>query len=219
MAPQSLQRRSGRRAPVRHHLGAGRGDPDRTEAACQLLLVHHGTRGAAAIAMVANGYKRVGKGGRPLKINQEDWKCNPCSAGKGPDLHDQCWNWKKKTNCHLCHKPRPNGACLWGHTKPGKAELAALRAALPDDRTVSLHPLKPFTGHTVGASGVLDVAILARYLRDQQVPPNLPGNTCPGAPFSLTPNKLSVEGSTVLKISVGMGGHNSIISLRSPAVS
>lgn len=98
----------------------------------------------------------------------------------------------------------------------GKAELAALRNALPEDLTVSLHPLKPFTGHTVGASGVLDSAILARFLRDQQLPPNLPDNTCPGKPFTLTPRSLSDGGSTILKIAVGMGGHNSIVSLRSP---
>ncbi len=99
----------------------------------------------------------------------------------------------------------------------GKAELAALQAALPGDRTISLHPLKPFTGHTVGASGILDCAILARFLRDHRLPPNLPGNTSPGAPFTLTPGQLAKGGSTVLKIAVGMGGHNSIISLRTPS--
>ena len=99
----------------------------------------------------------------------------------------------------------------------GRAELAALRSALPDDRNISLHPLKPFTGHAVGASGILDCAILACYLRDRALPPNLPGITHPGKPFSMTPNELSAEGSTVLKIAVGMGGHNSIVSLRSPS--
>ena len=120
----------------------------------------------------------------------------------------------------LTDQPRIAAICphASGTLLHGKAELAALRAALPDDRTISLHPLKPFTGHTVGASGILDVAILARYLRDQKLPPNLPSNTCPGERFTLSPNKLSNEGSTVLKISVGMGGHNSIISLRSPSV-
>lgn len=120
----------------------------------------------------------------------------------------------------LDHEPEIAAICphASGTLLHGKAELAALRAALPDDRTISLHPLKPFTGHTVGASGILDVAILVSYLRDQQLPPNLPDNICPGNPFTLTPNKLSAEGSTVLKIAVGMGGHNSIISLRSPSV-
>ena len=49
----------------------------------------------------------------------------PCSAGKGPDPFDHTWNWKKKPKCHVCQKLRPNNACQWGHTKPGKAELAA----------------------------------------------------------------------------------------------
>ncbi len=101
----------------------------------------------------------------------------------------------------------------------GKAELAALRAVIAEDASISLHPLKPFTGHTVGASGVLDTAILAEFMKKGQLPGNLKGNTCPQAPFSLQPNILAADGSTVLKIAVGMGGHNSIISLRSPTQS
>ena len=99
-----------------------------------------------------------------------------------------------------------------------KAELAALKAALPVEPTISLHPLKPYTGHSVGANGVLDCAILAHYLQDRELPPNLEGITCPGQPFSLQSNALSAQGSTVLKIAVGMGGHNSIVSLRSPSI-
>ena len=99
----------------------------------------------------------------------------------------------------------------------GKAELAALRESLPREQTISLHPLKPYTGHTVGASGVLDAVILAHYLRQQQLPPNLPGLTPPGEPFDLSSPPLDPSGSTVLKIAVGMGGHNSVISMRSPS--
>ena len=99
-----------------------------------------------------------------------------------------------------------------------KAELAALKAALPVEPTISLHPLKPYTGHSVGANGVLDCAILADYLQNRELPPNLQGITCPGQPFSLQSNALSEQGSTVLKIAVGMGGHNSIVSLRSPSI-
>jgi len=100
----------------------------------------------------------------------------------------------------------------------GKAELAALRSSLPEsERPISLHPLKPYTGHSVGASGLLDVAILGHYMRQQQLPPNLPGLTPPGAPFDLSSNRLESSGSTVLKIAVGMGGHNSVVALRSPS--
>lgn len=98
----------------------------------------------------------------------------------------------------------------------GKAELAAMRGALPASALpYALHPLKPFTGHTIGASGLLDCAILTHYLRKRATPPNLPGITAPGEPFSLSPNNLSAQGSTVLKIAVGMGGHNSVVALRS----
>lgn len=98
-----------------------------------------------------------------------------------------------------------------------RAELAALRAVLGGKPPVSLHPLKPFTGHTVGANGVLDCGILTHFLRQRELPPNLPATTCPGEPFTLTPAPLAAGGSTVLKIAVGMGGHNSIVSLKSPA--
>jgi 3-oxoacyl-[acyl-carrier-protein] synthase II len=100
----------------------------------------------------------------------------------------------------------------------GKAELAALRESLPRGQTISLHPLKPYTGHTVGASGVLDAVILTHYLRKKKLPPNLPGLSLPGAPFDLSSKDLDPSGSTVLKIAVGMGGHNSVVSLRSPSV-
>lgn len=114
----------------------------------------------------------------------------------------------------LC--PHASGTLLHG-----KAELAALRAALPersDGRRVSLHPLKPYTGHTVGASGVLDAAILAHYMRDGRLPPNLPGLACPGEPYTLDPASLDPHGSSVLKIAVGMGGHNSVVCMRSPCL-
>ncbi|MGB0774471.1 MAG: beta-ketoacyl synthase N-terminal-like domain-containing protein [Akkermansiaceae bacterium] len=96
----------------------------------------------------------------------------------------------------------------------GKAELAAMRSQLNTDQPLSLHPLKPFTGHTVGASGVLDCAILSQYMRQGSLPPNLPGLTDPAGGFTLDP--ANPVGKTILKIAVGMGGHNSIVSLRCP---
>lgn len=94
------------------------------------------------------------------------------------------------------------------------AEEQALNNALTPQSPISLHPLKPFTGHTVGASGALDTAILAHYLRDKKLPPNLP-LTKPAEPFTL-PKTPSEASGTILKIAVGMGGHNSVIALRPP---
>ncbi len=127
----------------------------------------------------------------------------------------------RKAVSELTHEPPIAAVCphASGTLLHGKAELAALRESLPREQTISLHPLKPYTGHTVGASGVLDAVIIAHYLRQQKLPPNLPGLTPPGEPFDLSSNRLPSSGSTVLKIAVGMGGHNSVIAMRSPSSS
>jgi 3-oxoacyl-[acyl-carrier-protein] synthase II len=94
-----------------------------------------------------------------------------------------------------------------------QAEQSALVGALNPQREISLHPMKPFTGHSVGASGALDTAILAHYMCSNQLPPNLPNLTAPPAPFTLPVKPTTFKDSTLLKIAVGMGGHNSIISM------
>jgi 3-oxoacyl-[acyl-carrier-protein] synthase II len=94
-----------------------------------------------------------------------------------------------------------------------EAEQSALLGALKPQQAISLHPLKPFTGHSVGASGALDTAILAHYMRRNQVPPNLPNLTAPTSPFTLPDKPTLFQNSTLLKIAVGMGGHNSVISM------
>lgn len=94
-----------------------------------------------------------------------------------------------------------------------QAEQSALVSALQPKEEISLHPLKPFTGHSVGASGALDTAILAHYMRKHQLPPNLASLTSPPEPFSLPEKALPFKDATLLKIAVGMGGHNSIVSM------
>lgn len=93
-----------------------------------------------------------------------------------------------------------------------QAEQTALLSALGNDQDISLHLMKPFTGHTVGASGLLDTVICTHFLREGLLPPNLPKLTSPAAPFSL-PSSPQESNGTLLKIAVGMGGHNSIIAL------
>lgn len=98
-----------------------------------------------------------------------------------------------------------------------QAEQRALLDALLPTEPVSLHLLKPFTGHTVGASGALDTAILAHYMRQNLLPPNLAGLSPAPSPFTLPSQPSSITGGEyALKIAVGMGGHNSAISLRAP---
>jgi 3-oxoacyl-[acyl-carrier-protein] synthase II len=93
------------------------------------------------------------------------------------------------------------------------AEPAALSRAFPDKRP-SLHLLKPMTGHTIGASGMLETVILAAFLRDGMLPPNLPGLTSP-AGFVLPDHIIPATGP-VFKISNSMGGHNALLALSPP---
>lgn len=98
------------------------------------------------------------------------------------------------------------------------AEIAALEATLSPSAPTPCMLIKPFTGHTLGASGLLDVALLAAFLKQGKRLPNLPGLTggSPAlemkAPASLKP------AARIMKLSVGMGGHNASVILRAPAL-
>ena len=93
------------------------------------------------------------------------------------------------------------------------ADPAALKRVFPGS-TPSLHLLKPFLGHTIGASGMLESVVLAAFLRDGKLPPNLPGLHAP-AGFTLPGQSLSATGP-IAKLSHGMGGHNAVLVMKKP---
>jgi 3-oxoacyl-[acyl-carrier-protein] synthase II len=97
-------------------------------------------------------------------------------------------------------------AAICPHATGTKVQAAAERAFLSGGAT--LHLLKPFIGHTVGASGLLESVILLRYMEDKMLPPNLPGTV--GACGMLAPEKPVPCHGPVYKLAHGMGGHNSI---------
>jgi 3-oxoacyl-(acyl-carrier-protein) synthase len=82
------------------------------------------------------------------------------------------------------------------------------------DALPTLHLLKPFTGHTIGASGLLESVILTRFLQGRRLPPNREGLHVPEG-FSM-PEQVTVAEGSVLKLSHGMGGHNAVISINPP---
>lgn len=104
----------------------------------------------------------------------------------------------------LC--PHATGTAVQAVADPA-AFRRAFGAALP-----SLHLLKPYTGHTIGASGLLESVLLAGFMREGKLPPNLPGLHAPPG-FLLPDSELDVVGM-VGKLSHGMGGHNALILLR-----
>jgi len=93
------------------------------------------------------------------------------------------------------------------------ADPAALKRVFPGS-TPSLHLLKPFLGHTIGASGMLESVVLAAFLRDGKLPPNLPGLHAPPG-FQLPGQSLPATGP-IAKLSHGMGGHNAVLILTKP---
>ena len=106
-----------------------------------------------------------------------------------------------------------------GTAAHGAAEHRGLRTWTSERHgdPVSVHFMKPFTGHSLGASGALDTAILALYLRDGLLPPNFPGLVPLDAPLSAPPKVTALgPGEVVAKIAAGMGGHNAALALRPP---
>lgn len=100
-----------------------------------------------------------------------------------------------------------------GTLNHARVEPPALQRAL-DGKDVPLLPLKPQTGHTLGASGLLDVALLAACMAEGWLPAVLPGLTPPECGLRLNEAALQVKtGDRVIKLASGMGGHNAAVSL------
>ncbi len=129
----------------------------------------------------------------------------PADGGRTPELMEKA----------IQLYGRPSAVCphATGTAVQAVADPAALIRSFPDFKP-SLHLLKPFTGHTIGASGLLESVILARFLREGKLPPNLPGRLMPGG-FELPDQQLEVNGP-IYKLSHGMGGHNALLILTPP---
>ncbi len=93
------------------------------------------------------------------------------------------------------------------------ADPAWMQHVFPDAKP-PLILLKPFTGHTIGASGLLESAILAGFLKSRQLPGNVNGLSAPKG-FVAPYESFEVTGP-VAKVSNGMGGHNALLVM-SPA--
>ena len=88
------------------------------------------------------------------------------------------------------------------------ADPAALGRIFTQEKP-TLHLLKPFLGHTIGASGMLESVVLAAFLRHGMLPPNASGLHAPPG-FGLPEQCVPATG-TVAKLSHGMGGHNALL--------
>lgn len=129
----------------------------------------------------------------------------PADGGRAPDLLE--------TAIRLYGPPDAVCPHATGTAVQAIADPALLRRAFPDQRP-TLHLLKPFTGHTIGASGLLESVILARFLCERKLPPNRQDRYMPSG-FQLPDHALDAN-RPVYKLSHGMGGHNALLVLSPP---
>lgn len=95
-----------------------------------------------------------------------------------------------------------------------QAEKAALLGAF-GEQPVHLHLPKPATGHSLGASGALELALLAASLGKGRLPANPPALTAPAPNFSVAAAAVPIgPEEAVFKSAIGMGGHNAVLALR-----
>ncbi len=158
--------------------------------------------GAAAMAISAHSGKHV---------RLEYYGCNsdacdpvgiPKDGGRTPELFRQLVG-SGRWPVALC--PHATGTAVQATADP-----AALARVFSESQP-SLHLLKPFLGHTIGASGLLESVILACFMRDGCLPPNLSGLYAPSG-FEVPDHVLAATGP-VCKLSHGMGGHNALLIL------
>lgn len=97
-----------------------------------------------------------------------------------------------------------------GTLSHAKAEPQMLAKAFPGIKP-SLHLLKPYLGHGIGAGSLLETVILTDFLRYQQLPPNLPKLSCP-AGFRM-PDSIESATGVIFKIAASLGGHNALVAL------
>lgn len=78
--------------------------------------------------------------------------------------------------------------------------------------TPSLHLLKPYLGHGIGAGSLLETVILSDFMERSELPPNLPHLHAPDR-FTVPDRVLPCSGP-VWKMAASLGGHNALVVLR-----
>ncbi|HEX7262032.1 MAG TPA: beta-ketoacyl synthase N-terminal-like domain-containing protein, partial [Luteolibacter sp.] len=161
--------------------------------------------GAAAMAIEPHAGRFPGVAHYGCNADACDPVGIPTDGGRTPDLLSRA--------IQLHGHPAAICPHATGTAVQAVADPAALNRAFPN-LPPTLHLLKPFTGHTIGASGLLESVILARFLKVGKLPPNLAARYSP-AGFHLPEQALDAT-APVYKLSHGMGGHNALLVLTPP---
>ncbi len=157
------------------------------------------SEGAAAIALSAAPFGKLrfayfsnnSDGADPVGI--------PKNGGRTSELLQKA--------IQLCGKPSAICPHATGTQTQARAESLFLNTANLGSQP-TLHLLKPYIGHTVGTSGLIESAILLAFMKQNELPKNLPGTSSLGE-LSAPSQSISLKGP-VFKLAHGMGGHNAL---------
>lgn len=128
----------------------------------------------------------------------------PENGGRSPDLLDG-WEGDRSQIKAVC--PHATG------TQVQRAADHMILRRMFGDALPDIHLLKPWIGHSIGASGLMEVVTMMSFLSGGSLPPNrrhLTGIEGVRMPVG----ELEASGY-VVKLSHGMGGHNSLLLLHS----
>lgn len=120
-------------------------------------------------------------------------------------LHSVLRTWDGSVPLTVC----PHASGTTGNSISERAALERVFGSrLPD-----LRMMKPWTGHAIGGSGVLELALMLAFIREGALPPN---PSWVSAPYggALSTGELPLHGKMLLvKTAASMGGHNVALGL------
>lgn len=164
------------------------------------------SEGGAAVALELSS--RPGIYVKEYLVNSD--ACSPLGMpedgeGMAALLEAALRTWNGKIPLTVC----PHASGTAGNAVSERAALKRVfGTGLPD-----LRMMKPWTGHAIGGSGILELALMLAFAREGALPPNPPWVSSPEG-GACSANELPLEGRRMLvKSAASMGGHNVVLSL------
>ena len=174
------------------------------------------SEGGAAIAMELDG--KDGRKGCPVLL---DYRANSDAYGPlgMPPSGEYMAELMEKAldEIRLYGLELPLTVCPHASGTRGNAvsEQAALTRVFGDrDRDMpDFRLMKPWVGHAIGGSGILELALMTAFAREGKLPPNFKGLAAPVDGVCLSESVDLAGSRVIMKSASSMGGHNALVSI------
>jgi 3-oxoacyl-(acyl-carrier-protein) synthase len=105
----------------------------------------------------------------------------------------------------------PHASGTKDNARSERAVLASIFGEGTSRDLPDLRIMKPWVGHCIGGSGLLELALLLSYAREGVLPPNRQGLQSPLEGVSLSSTEDPVGRRLIMKTAASMGGHNAVV--------